>query len=227
MSVFRAVAFPRQKVDARATLTMVQIFAAGELIAPTPARTAGKQSDMAAHYPPENGVRDADADLLPHPGRVGRPARHRRDHRSAGRQRAVRLRAAQGVQRLVDKYGPDRLDAACGKAISVANPPTAPSKASSSPGSRPTRHHRSSGNGGSASPGPQLSLGRRRVVASRNLDRFQVGVAAWTGRSGALPPRDRALRIRNDRECRRPDRSDPQTLSVESPLPPERVPMRG
>lgn len=33
-----------------------------------------------------------------------------------------RLRAAQGVLRLADKYGPDRLDAACGKAISVGDP---------------------------------------------------------------------------------------------------------
>jgi hypothetical protein len=33
-----------------------------------------------------------------------------------------RLRAAQGVLRLADTYGPARLEAACGKAVSVGDP---------------------------------------------------------------------------------------------------------
>ena len=33
-----------------------------------------------------------------------------------------RLRAAQGVLRLADKYGPDRLESACGRAIGVGDP---------------------------------------------------------------------------------------------------------
>ena len=44
--------FIGQKIDARSTFTMVQIFAAGQLIATHAAKAAGKLTDM-AHYPPE------------------------------------------------------------------------------------------------------------------------------------------------------------------------------
>lgn len=44
--------FIGQKVDARSTFTMVQIFAAGQLIAAHAAKFAGKQTEL-GHYPPE------------------------------------------------------------------------------------------------------------------------------------------------------------------------------
>lgn len=80
--------FLGQKVDARATLTMVQIFANGELIHP-PGQDRGQTERHGPLPAGEDRVRDADADLVPNPGRAGRPARRRRDRRSAGRQRAV------------------------------------------------------------------------------------------------------------------------------------------
>jgi hypothetical protein len=114
--------FIGQKIDARSTFTMVQIFVAGDLIATHAAKTAGKQTDM-AHYPPEK-VAFA----------MRTPTWCRTQAEQIGPQCVAviadllavnalfRLRAAQGVLRLADKYGPDRLEAACGKAIIVGDP---------------------------------------------------------------------------------------------------------
>jgi len=114
--------FIGQKIDARSTFTMVQIFATGELIATHAAKTAGKQTDM-SHYPPEKiafamrtptWCRTRAADIGPHCVAV--------IDELLAVNALFRLRAAQGVLRLVDKYGLARLEAACGKAISVGDP---------------------------------------------------------------------------------------------------------
>jgi hypothetical protein len=114
--------FIGQKVDARATFTMVQIFVKGELIATHPVKTAGKQTDM-GHYPPEKiafamrtptWCRTQADQIGPHA--VGVIADLLRVNA------LFRLRAAQGVLRLADKHGPGRLEAACAKAMAVGDP---------------------------------------------------------------------------------------------------------
>jgi hypothetical protein len=114
--------FIGQKVDARTTFTMVQIFHEQNLIATHPAKTAGKQTDM-SHYPPEKiafamrtptWCRTRAADIGPHCVAVIAEL--------LAVNALFRLRAAQGVLRLADKYGPERLEAACGKAFSVGDP---------------------------------------------------------------------------------------------------------
>jgi transposase len=114
--------FIGRKVDARSTFAMVQIFSDGELIATHPARTAGKQTDL-AHYPPEK-IAFA----------MRTPTWCRTQAEQIGPQAVAvvaellavnalfRLRAAQGVLRLADKHGASRLEAACGKAIAVGDP---------------------------------------------------------------------------------------------------------
>jgi hypothetical protein len=110
------------KIDARSTITTVQIFHEQNLIATHPARTAGKQTDV-AHYPPEKI-----AFAMRTPTRCRTRADQIGPHAVAviadllAVNALFRLRAAQGVLRLADKYGPDRLEAACGKAITVGDP---------------------------------------------------------------------------------------------------------
>ena len=114
--------FIGQKVDARATFTTVQIFATGELIATHAAKSAGKQADM-SHYPPKKiafamrtptWCRTQAEQVGPHTVTVIAELLQVNA--------LFRLRAAQGVLRLADKYGTDRLEAACGKAIYVGDP---------------------------------------------------------------------------------------------------------
>ena len=82
-----------------------------------PAKTAGKQTDM-SHYPPEKI-----AFAMRTPTWCRTQAEQIGPHAVAviadllAVNALFRLRAAQGVLRLADKYGPDRLEAACGKAI--------------------------------------------------------------------------------------------------------------
>ncbi len=110
------------RVDIRSTAAMVQIFDDGQLIATHPFKASGKRTDI-AHYPPE------------------RIAFHMRTPTWC-RQRATeigqacvavigellavnalfRLRAAQGVLGLANKYGADRLELACAKAIAAGDP---------------------------------------------------------------------------------------------------------
>jgi transposase len=114
--------FIGQKIDARSTFTMVQIFTGGQLIATHAAKTAGKVTDM-AHYPPEKiafamrtptWCRTQADQIGPHAVAVIADLLQVNA--------LFRLRAAQGVLRLADKHSAGRLEAACGKAISVGDP---------------------------------------------------------------------------------------------------------
>jgi hypothetical protein len=109
-------------VDARATATMVQIFANGELIATHIAKPRGKQTEM-GHYPPEKIA-----------FRMRTPTWCRTRAEQIGPNTVAviadllavnalfRLRAAQGVLGLADKHSGERLEAACGKALAVGDP---------------------------------------------------------------------------------------------------------
>lgn len=170
--------FIGQKVDARTTLTTVQIFATGELIATHPAKTAGKQTDM-AHYPPEK-IAFA----------MRTPTWCRTQAEQIGSRCVVviaellqvnalfRLRAAQGVLRLADKYGPDRLEAACAKAIFVGDPTYRTVKGILAAGAEADPPPAATGDGGAAAflHGPAQLFGN--VVAMSRTDSADEGVSA-------------------------------------------------
>jgi hypothetical protein len=109
-------------LDARSTATMVQLFAAGDLVKTHARKAQGKQTDL-ADYPPEKiafhmrtpawcrktaaGIGPACAELIG--GLLEDNALYR-------------LRAAQGVLHLADKHQPGRLEAACAKAAAAGDP---------------------------------------------------------------------------------------------------------
>jgi hypothetical protein len=111
-----------QRVDARATATMVQFFHNGQLIATHGRKPQGKQTDL-GHYPPEKiafrmrtpaWCRNRAAEIGPAATQVinGLLEVNAR----------FRLRAAQGVLGLADKHGTVRLEAACRRAVDVGDP---------------------------------------------------------------------------------------------------------
>jgi transposase len=114
--------FIGQRVDARETPLMVQIFHQGTLIATHGRKPSGKQTDF-GHYPPEKiafrmrtptWCRTRAAEIGPACVQV-----------IAGLLQVnalFRLRAAQGVLGLAGKHSPARLEAACAAAVAVGDP---------------------------------------------------------------------------------------------------------
>jgi transposase len=113
-----------QRLDARQTQATVQFFHQGQLVATHVRKPAGKQTEM-GHYPPEKiafrmrtptWCRDRAAEIGPACVEL------------VGALLEVnalfRLRAAQGVLGLADRHGvgPQRLEAACAKAIAAGDP---------------------------------------------------------------------------------------------------------
>jgi len=109
-------------VDARSTATMVQFFRDGELIKTHPRKTHGKQTDF-GDYPPEK---------IAFHMRTPTWCRSKATEIGPSCQQVIgellaenalyRLRSAQGVLGLADKHKPERLEAACGKALEVGDP---------------------------------------------------------------------------------------------------------
>jgi hypothetical protein len=109
-------------VDARLGPRTVEVFLDGKLIKTHVRIERGRQTDM-ADYPPEKVAFF-----------MATPAWCRRQAAQLGASVAelvgvlmevnalYRLRQAQGVVRLADKHGPERLDAACRRAITVGDP---------------------------------------------------------------------------------------------------------
>jgi transposase len=111
-----------QRVDARATDHTVEIFAEGELVKTWPTAERGRRTDY-NDYPPEKVAffmrtpawcRHRAGELGPAVAELvalllAEPVLHR-------------LRAAQGVFRLAERYPATRLDAACARAIAVGDP---------------------------------------------------------------------------------------------------------
>jgi hypothetical protein len=138
------------KVDARTTATTVQIFHRGELITTHPFKANGKQTDY-SHHPPEKIA-----------FRMRTPTWCRTRAAEIGEDTVAvtddllavnalfRLRAAQGVLGLADKYGPERLEAACGKALLVGDPTYRTIKGILAPGSRDRPPSTGTGDGGAA-----------------------------------------------------------------------------
>ena len=138
------------QVEARSTHTVVQIFEAGELIATHPRQLRGKASDL-AHYPPEK---------IAFKMRTPAWCRHRAREIGPSCQAVIaglleinalfRLRAAQGVIGLIDKYGPDHLETACARAIEVGDPSYRTIKGILATGAHARPAPESTGDGGAA-----------------------------------------------------------------------------
>jgi hypothetical protein len=111
-----------QRVDARATPTMVQLFHNGQLIATHGWKPQGKQTDF-GHYPPEKVAFRMRTPVWcrTRAGQIG-PACAELVDGLLEVNALFRLRAAQGVLGLADKHGTARLEAACVKAIAVGDP---------------------------------------------------------------------------------------------------------
>jgi transposase len=111
-----------QRLDARETWTTVQLFHNGQLVATHARAGKGKRTDM-AHYPPEK---------IAFAMRTPTWCRRRAAEIGPACTTVItallevgalyRLRSAQGVLGLADKYGPGRLEAACGKASAAGDP---------------------------------------------------------------------------------------------------------
>lgn len=111
-----------KRVDARVSDRVVEVFADGQLIKTWPRAERGRRTDT-NDYPPEKiafflrtpvwcrsraeGLGEHVTELV-----VGLLADKALHH----------LRAAQGIVALADKYGPERLDAACRRALQVGDP---------------------------------------------------------------------------------------------------------
>jgi hypothetical protein len=108
--------------DVRLTATMVQFFIGGDLVKTHPRKIRGKQTDF-GDYPPEK--------IAFH---MRTPAWCRRQAAGTGpaceqvigellaENALYRLRSAQGIIGLADKHDPDRLEAACARAIAAGDP---------------------------------------------------------------------------------------------------------
>jgi transposase len=114
--------FMGQRVDARSTATVVQFFHQGTLIATHGRKPQGKQTDF-GHYPPEKIAfrMRTPTWCRSRAGEIG-PACVQVIAGLLEINALFRLRAAQGVLGLADKHGTARLEAACGKAITVGDP---------------------------------------------------------------------------------------------------------
>jgi hypothetical protein len=111
-----------QTLHARSTTTTVQFFHQQTVVATHGRKPQGKQTDL-SHYPPEKIA-----------FRMRTPTWCRRRATEIGPgcvaviegllvdNALYRLRAAQGVLGLADRHTPTRLEAACGKAITVGDP---------------------------------------------------------------------------------------------------------
>lgn len=111
-----------RRVDARATATTVEFFVDGQLIKSHPRAARGRQTDW-GDYPPEK---------VAHLMRTPAWCRARADEVGpacaglVGELLAVnalyRLRSAQGVLGLAERHTPERLEAACRRALEVGDP---------------------------------------------------------------------------------------------------------
>jgi transposase len=176
------------RVDARATATTVQIFHRGKLITTHPFKATGKQTDY-SHYPPEKiafrmrtptwcRIRAAEigescvaviADLLTVNA-------------------LFRLRAAQGVLGLADKYGPARLEAACGMALAVGDPTYRTIKGILAAGAETDPPPAGTGDGGAAAflHGPDTLFGNVVPLPTSDQARGPSGDERINDEGGAL-----------------------------------------
>jgi transposase len=145
------------RLDARSTATMVQLFHHGDLIKTHPRKDRGKQTDL-GDYPPEKiafhlrtptWCRRRATDIGPAATGV--------IDELLAENALFRLRAAQGVLGLADKHDPARLEAACAKATAAGDPSYRTIKGILAAGTETTPTARPGGDAGAAAHlhGPQ------------------------------------------------------------------------
>ncbi|MFC1421557.1 IS21 family transposase [Streptacidiphilus cavernicola] len=111
-----------RKVDVRSTATVVQVFLDGELVKTHAALEQGKRTDQ-GDYPPEKIAFQMKTPIWcrGQASEVGDACREAVDLLLEVNA-LYRLRAVQGILGLRKKYGDQRLEAACAKAIAVGDP---------------------------------------------------------------------------------------------------------
>ncbi|MFE7587892.1 IS21 family transposase [Kitasatospora sp. NPDC057512] len=111
-----------RKVDVRSTATLVQVFHEGELVKTHAALDQGKRTDR-GDYPPEKIAFQMKTPIWcrSQSSEVGDACREV-INQLLEVNALYRLRAAQGILGLRKKYGDQRLEAACTKAITVGDP---------------------------------------------------------------------------------------------------------
>jgi transposase len=166
-----------QTLDARSTTTMVQLFAAGELVKTHVRKAQGKQTDL-ADYPPEK--------IAFH---LRTPAWCRKQAAGIGPaceelitalledNALYRLRAAQGVIGLADKHQPARLEAACAKAIAAGDPSYRTVKGILAAGTEHEPAAAPAGDGGAAAflHGPDALFAAEPFAAAGNVVPIRAG----------------------------------------------------
>jgi transposase len=162
--------FIGEKVDARETPTVVQMFHNGQLIATHGRKPKGKQTDY-GHYPPEKiafhmktptWCRNRAAEIG--------PACRGCIDALLGVGALFRLRSAQGVLGLADKHGSKRLEAACAKAMTVGDPSYRTIKGILAVGAETEPAPPSTGDGGAAAHlhGPAALFGNVFALPATN-----------------------------------------------------------
>ena len=129
-----------ERLDARETATVVQFFHRGTLVTTHGRKPSGKQTDL-SHYPEEKIAFHMRTPIWcrAQADEVGPACRAVIDDLFTINA-LFRLRSAQGILRLTDKHSPQRLEAACAKAIDAGDRPTARSAGSSPPAPKPNPH---------------------------------------------------------------------------------------
>ena len=158
-----------QRVDARATSSMVQFFVDGQLIKPHPRKQRGKQTDF-GDYPPEKIAFHMRTPTWcrSKATEIG-PACQVVIGELLAENALFRLRAAQGVLGLADKHDPGRLEAACATATAAGDPSYRTIKGILVAGTETTPAARPTGDGGASAHlhGPEQLFADARPPAHR------------------------------------------------------------
>jgi hypothetical protein len=173
-----------QRLDARQTPTMVQFFHQGQLVATHPHKPQGKQTDM-GHYPPEKIAfrMRTPTWCRTRAGEIG-PACVELVAALLEVNALFRLRAVQGVLGLADRHdvGPQRLEAACAKAIAAGDPSYRTVKGILAAGTEATPAQRPTGDGGASAHlhGP-TQLFRTVIPLPTSADQVEADTATTSG----------------------------------------------
>ncbi|MGH9268221.1 MAG: Mu transposase domain-containing protein, partial [Acidimicrobiales bacterium] len=110
------------EVEGRQTLTTVTIYLRGELIKTHARKEKGRQTDY-NDFPPDKVafLQKTPAWCRTRAAQIG-PACIEVIDTLLAPNVCYRLRAAQGILGLADKHGPERLDAACARALAAGDP---------------------------------------------------------------------------------------------------------
>jgi transposase len=113
-------AYLRKQVDVRGDKSLVRIYFRGELVKTHPSQPPGGRDTDHSDYPEEKTaytMRDPNR-MISEGRRHGREIGRFLEQLLAGTFPWAKLRQAQKLMRMVQKYGAERVDAACGRALS-------------------------------------------------------------------------------------------------------------